>query len=65
MYKQFPVNVSKNGIAYPYPEGLTEEQFYAMLDELLDFCKIKGLTVKQAKMLLKTGAKYVVDSTMC
>lgn len=65
MHKQFPVNASKNGITYSYPQGLTEEQFYAMLDELLDFCKIKGLTVKQSKMLLKTGAKYVEDSTIC
>ena len=59
-----PVECAKNGIPYSCPYDMHEEYFYSLLDELLTFCKVKGLTVKQAQILLKTGVKYVADSTL-
>lgn len=64
MKTKLPVERAKNGIPYSYPYDMDEEYFYSLLDELLTFCKVKGLTVKQAQILLKTGAKYVADSTL-
>lgn len=64
MHKRFPIKTSKNGLAYSYPEGMTEDQFYTMLDELINFCKIKGLTVSQALILLEVGADYLTDTTL-
>ena len=49
---------------YSCPYDMNEEDFYYLLDELLTFCKVQGLTVKQAQMLLETGVKYVADSTL-
>ena len=64
MHKRFPIKPSKNGLAYSYPEGMTEDQFYTMLDELINFCKIKGLTIKQAQILFETGIDYVAETTL-
>lgn len=64
MYKRFPIKTSKNGLAYSYPDGMTEDQFYTMLDELINFCKIKGLTVSQAQILFETGIDYVADTIL-
>lgn len=59
-----PTGCAKNKIPYAHPYDMDEDIFYSLLDELLTFCKVKGLTVKQAQILLKTGAKYVADSTL-
>lgn len=64
MKKISPMERAKNGIPYSHPYDMNEDCFYSLLDELLTFCKVKGLTVKQAQILLKTGAKYVADSTL-
>lgn len=64
MHKRFPIKTSKNGLAYSYPDGMTEDQFYTMLDELINFCKIKGLTVSQAQILFETGIDYVADTIL-
>lgn len=64
MKKKTSIECAKNGMSYSYPYDMDEYTFYTLLDELLTFCKVKGLTVKQAQILLKTGAKYVADSTL-
>lgn len=64
MKKKTPIECAKNGIPYLYPYDMDECTFYSLLDELVTFCKVKGLTVKQAQILLKTGVKYVADSTL-
>ena len=66
------INVSKvcyedskrMGWAYSYPYGIREEDFYQMLDEIYSFCKIKGLTVKQAQLLFETASKYIEDTAL-
>lgn len=64
MKTKCPMECAKNGFPYSYPYDMNEEDFYSLLNELLTFCKVKGLTVKQAQILLKTGVKYVADSTL-
>ena len=64
MKKKTPIECAKNGLPYSCPYDMNECTFYSLLDELLTFCKVKGLTVKQAQVLLKTGVKYVADSTL-
>ena len=64
MKSKTPMECAINGMSYSYPYDMNEDYFYSLLEELLTFCKVKGLTVKQAQILLKTGAKYVADSTL-
>ena len=64
MKTRLPIGCAKNGIPYPRPYDMNEDIFYSLLDELLTFCKIKGLTVKQAQILFKTCIRYVSDSTL-
>ena len=64
MKTRLPIECAKNGIPYSRPYDMNEDIFYSLLDELLTFCKIKRLTVKQAQILFKTCIKYVSDSTL-
>ena len=64
MKSKTPMECATNGMLYSYPYDMDEGYFYTLLEELLTFCKVKGLTVKQAQILLKTGAKYIADSTL-
>lgn len=56
--------VAKNGMIYDYPRNMEEKEFHGLLEELMNFCKIKGLTVMQAQMLFETCVDYVVDSAL-
>ena len=64
MYQKCAMKTAKNGLSYSYPYGISEEDFYQMLDEIYSFCKIKGLTVKQAQLLLETASKYIEDTAL-
>lgn len=64
MINKYSFAFAKNGMNYQPPTGLSEEKFSEMLDELLTFCKIKGLTVTQAQLLFKTCEEYVSDTTL-
>lgn len=59
-----PTSVSRNGFSYNVPKNMDENDFYNILEEMINLCKIKGLTVMQAQTLFETCVDYVVDSTL-
>lgn len=64
MTNKYSFTYDKDGKEYECPNGLDKDEFFIILDELLAFCKIKGLTVTQAQLLFKTCEEYVSDFTL-
>ena len=64
MYKKCTFKEAPNGLTYPSPYGISDDKFYDLLEEQMTFCKVKGLTVKQAQILFDACKKYVADSTL-
>lgn len=59
-----PDSNSKTGYPYDIPKYMSEDDFYRDLEELKNFIKAKGLTVRQALILLETCKEYIVDGTL-
>ena len=56
--------MSKFGKVYEEPQGLDEQKYYDIMDELIDFTKIKGLTVRQAQKLFTDCADAVLSTKL-
>lgn len=56
--------MSKFGKVYEEPQGLDEQKYYDIMDELIDFAKIKGLTVRQAQKLFTDCADAVLSTKL-
>ena len=51
---------TKYGNTYESPVGISEEKYYELLYEFVDFAKVKGLTVKQAQKLFTDCSDIVL-----
>lgn len=56
--------MSKFGKVYEEPQGLDEQKYYHIMDKLIDFAKIKGLTVRQAQKLFTDCADAVLSTKL-
>lgn len=57
--------MSKYGAVYEEPYGLKNEQnYYEIMDEFINFAKIKGLTVRQAQKLFTDCADAVLGTEL-
>lgn len=56
--------MSKFGKVYEEPQGLDEQKYYHIMDELIDFAKIKGLTVRQAQKLFTDCSDAVLSTKL-
>lgn len=57
--------MSKYGAVYEEPYGLKNEQnYYEIIDEFINFAKIKGLTVRQAQKLFADCADAVLGTKL-
>lgn len=56
--------LTKYGIGYETPEGLSEEEYYKMIYEFIDLAKNKGLTVRQAQKLFNDCADGVLNTEL-
>ena len=56
--------MSKFGKVYEEPQGLDEQKYYHIMDELIDFAKIKGLTVRQAQKLFTDCLDAVLSTKL-
>ena len=52
---------TKYGTGYEAPIGLPEDKYYDLMYELIDFCKIKGLTTRQAQKLFVDCSDMILD----
>ena len=55
------MNKTKYGTGYEAPVGLSEDNYYDLMYELIDFYKIKGLTTRQAQKLFIDCADMILD----
>ena len=53
---------TKYGKGYEPPNGLTEDKYYELMYECVDFAKVKGLTIRQAQKLFIDCSDIVLDS---
>lgn len=52
---------TKYGKGYEAPHGLTEDKYYELMYEFVNFTKVKGLTVRQAQKLFVDCSDIILD----
>lgn len=56
--------ITKYGKGYETPIGLQEDNYYEMMYDLMDYIKVKGLTVRQAQKLFTDCADAVLSAKL-
>lgn len=56
--------LSKYGKTYDEPDGLSESEYYELLDEFVDLAKVKGLTVRQVQKLFADCIDAVLSTKL-